>query len=121
MRLHRRQLILASGAMAALPMTGMGRAAVQQMAASASVPIPPAIGREERLQRLAKARSLMQANDIGAIIVESGPSLDYFTGVRWGRSERLTGAVIPATGDPIMISRTVSSLPFFMSDPLADG
>ena len=32
----------------------------------------------------------MQANDIGAIIVESGSSLDYFTGVQWSRSERVT-------------------------------
>ena len=42
----------------------------------------------------------MQQRGIGAIIVESGPSLDYFTGVQWWRSERLTGAVIPAHGRP---------------------
>ena len=94
--------------MAAIPLTGMARAAVQDMkAATPSIPIPPPIGREERLQRLAKARQLMQANNIGAIIVESGPSLDYFTGVQWHRSERLTGAVIPADGDPIIVT------PFF--------
>ena len=89
-------------------MTGMARAAVQELkAATPSIPIPPPIDREERLQRLAKARALMQANDIGAIIVESGPSLDYFTGVQWGRSERLTGTVIPVSGDPIIVT------PFF--------
>jgi Xaa-Pro dipeptidase len=108
MRLHRRQLLLASGVMAAIPLTGMARAAVEELkAATPSIPIPPPIGRAERLQRLAKARALMQANDIGAILVESGPSLDYFTGVQWGRSERLTGAVIPVTGDPIIVT------PFF--------
>ena len=108
MRLHRRQLLLASGVMAAVPLTGMARAAVQELkAATPSIPIPPPIGRAERLQRLAKARALMQANDIGAIIVESGASLDYFTGVQWGRSERLTGTVIPVSGDPIIVT------PFF--------
>ena len=108
MYLDRRQLLLASGAMAGVPLTGMARAAVQELkAATPSIPIPPPIGREERLQRLAKARALMQANDIGAVIVESGPSLDYFTGVQWGRSERLTGTVIPVSGDPIIVT------PFF--------
>jgi len=108
MRLHRRQLLLASGVMAAVPLTGVARAAVQEMkAATSSIPIPPPIGRDERLQRLAKASALMQANDIGAIIIESGASLDYFTGVQWGRSERLTGTIIPASGDPIIVT------PFF--------
>ena len=67
---------------------------------------PPITG-EERLSRLARARALMQKSGIGAILVESGPSLDYFTGVKWSRSERLTGAVIPAQGDPIIVT------PFF--------
>ena len=49
----------------------------------------------------------MQANGIGAILVEPGASLDYFTGVQWWRSERLTAAVIPASGDPIIVT------PFF--------
>ena len=58
--------------------------------------LPPPISSAERLQRLAKARDLMRRNGIGAVIVESGPSLDYFTGIQWWRSERLTGVVIPA-------------------------
>lgn len=53
----------------------------------------------EREQRIEKARRLMAANKIDAIVLESGPSLYYFTGVRWGRSERLFGAVIPARGE----------------------
>ena len=107
MHFNRRQLLLASGVIAALPMTGVARGAIAQAGDLKPIKLPPPIGREERLQRLAKARSLMQANDIGAIIVESGSSLDYFTGVQWWRSERLTGAVIPATGDPIIVT------PFF--------
>ncbi|MFL6778156.1 MAG: aminopeptidase P family N-terminal domain-containing protein, partial [Sphingomicrobium sp.] len=49
----------------------------------------------------------MQRQGIGAVLVESGPSLDYFTGIQWWRSERLTGVVIPASGDPIIVT------PFF--------
>ena len=71
------------------------------------IPLPPPISREERLARIAKARSLMQQRGFGAVLVESGPSLDYFTGIQWWRSERLTGVVIPATGDPIVVT------PFF--------
>ena len=57
----------------------------------------------------------MQRHGIGAIIVESGPSLDYFTGVQWWRSERLTGAVIPAHGDPIIVT------PFFERPSVAES
>jgi Xaa-Pro dipeptidase len=49
----------------------------------------------------------MQRHGIGAIIVEPGASLDYFTGVQWSRSERLTAAIIPAQGEPIIVT------PFF--------
>lgn len=59
------------------------------------------------MARLARARELMQKNGIGSVVVESGPSLDYFTGIQWWRSERLTAVVIPAEGDPIVVT------PFF--------
>jgi Xaa-Pro dipeptidase len=49
----------------------------------------------------------MRAEDIGTVLIESGPSLDYYTGIQWWRSERLTGVVIPAEGDPIIVT------PFF--------
>jgi Xaa-Pro dipeptidase len=65
------------------------------------------IGREERLQRLERARELMRRNRIGAILIEPGSSLDYFTGIRWRRSERLTAAVLPAAGEPLIVT------PFF--------
>ena len=42
----------------------------------------------ERMGRLEKARRLMVENNIGAICLEGGSSLFYFTGVRWGLSER---------------------------------
>ena len=68
-----------------------------------TVPIGPA----ERAARLARAQALMAANGMAAILVEAGSSLEYFTGIKWWRSERLTAVVIPARGQPIIIT------PFF--------
>jgi Xaa-Pro dipeptidase len=53
----------------------------------------------ERQQRLAKAQELMARAGLDAIYLEAGPALRYFTGVQWGLSERLLGAVIPACGE----------------------
>lgn len=53
----------------------------------------------ERQGRIEKARRLMAENHIDAIYLEAGSSLFYFTGIRWGRSERMTAAVIPAEGE----------------------
>ena len=57
------------------------------------------IGVDERLARVAKAQRLMQASGIDALLLEAGSALIYFTGVRWWRSERFTGAIIPKEGD----------------------
>src|SRR4249919_3126012 len=59
---------------------------------------------EERLARIAKLQRLMVDQKIGALILESGSSLDYFTGVQWHRSERTTAAVIPARGDVVVVT-----------------
>ena len=107
MQVSRRALLGGAAAAAAFGVSGLARAAVKQAADLPKIALPPAITAAERLERLAKARALMQQAGIGAIIVESGPSLDYFTGVQWWRSERLTDAVIPAQGDPIIVT------PFF--------
>jgi Xaa-Pro dipeptidase len=80
---------------------------IAQAAELPRIPIPPPISSAERLRRLRRARELMQRSGVGAVIVESGPSLDYLTGIKWWRSERLTGVVIPAQGDPIVVT------PFF--------
>lgn len=63
--------------------------------AAAARPIPV----EERRQRIAKAQRLMREHDIDAILLEAGTALVYFTGIRWWRSERFTGAVIPREGE----------------------
>ena len=93
--LSRRKWMKSAGAVAATALISPRIAAAAQ-AELAPVNLPPPISREERMARLAKARDLMQRSGIGSVLVESGPSLDYFTGIQWWRSERLTGVVIPA-------------------------
>jgi len=62
------------------------------------------ISDDERLARIEKARRLMTDNGIGAMFLEPGSSMFYYTGVRWGLSERPFGVVIPAKGDLAYIS-----------------
>ena len=56
------------------------------------------ITREELLERQEKARRLMQANNLDAILLMEGTSLNYFTGIRWWGGERLFVMVLPAKG-----------------------
>jgi Xaa-Pro dipeptidase len=113
--IRRRRFLQGSGALAAAMTLPIGRVAAQAAAELPSISIPPPITTAERLQRIAKARALMARHGIGAIIVEAGPSLDYFTGVQWWRSERLTAAVIPARGEPIIVT------PFFERPSVAES
>jgi Xaa-Pro dipeptidase len=61
-------------------------------------PVTP-ISDAERQSRIEKARRLMTENNISAMFIEGGSSLFYFTGTRWGNSERPFGVVIPAKGE----------------------
>ncbi|RYD44394.1 MAG: aminopeptidase P family protein [Sphingomonadales bacterium] len=105
--MHRRQFLGAAaiGGLAATlpaPVLAADTAALPNLAAKA-VPI----GKAERVARIAKAKELMRANDIGALLIEPGSSLIYFTGVEWWRSERLTAAVLTREGEVAIIT------PFF--------
>jgi Xaa-Pro dipeptidase len=57
--------------------------------------------------RIAKVQSLLLKQKAAALLVEAGSSLEYFTGIRWWRSERTTAALIPAEGQVVVIT------PFF--------
>jgi Xaa-Pro dipeptidase len=57
------------------------------------------ISDEERLGRIEKAQRLMAENGIDAMFLDSGTSMFYYTGVRWGQSERMFAALIPASGE----------------------
>src|SRR5215472_10683174 len=56
------------------------------------------ISMEERKARIAKAQRLMAEHKIDAIYIEPGSTMFYFTGMRWGTSERMFALVIPANG-----------------------
>jgi Xaa-Pro dipeptidase len=58
------------------------------------------IGDEERRARIAKAQRLMTEQGIGAILLEPGTSMRYFTGTGWSVSERTFALVLPARGEP---------------------
>src|SRR3546814_18233667 len=54
----------------------------------------------ERTRRLTRAQALMKANDLGAVVIEPGTSMIYFTGVEGWRTERLNAVVLTDGGDP---------------------
>ncbi|MFN3676885.1 MAG: M24 family metallopeptidase [Sphingomonas pseudosanguinis] len=103
-----RRALIAAAALPLLVRPGLLRAAEPDLSAlrditTGAVPIDAA----ERARRLSRAQGLMKANGIGAVLIEPGSSMVYFTGVRWGRSERLTAAILPVEGEPCIVT------PFF--------
>jgi Xaa-Pro dipeptidase len=79
-------------------------------------PLPPSIAaltsmrdrarpitNEERSARIEKARRLMAEHQLDAIVLAGGTSLLYFTGMRWGSSERLFALVIPRMGAAYLV------------------
>jgi Xaa-Pro dipeptidase len=69
---------------------------------------------QERQARLAKVQGLMQEKKVAALLVESGSTLEYFTGIHWWTSERVTAALIPANGQVIIVT------PFFESPSIRE-
>ena len=106
--IDRRRLLAAGAATAAFAIgSRQVRAGAIDTDGLAPLPAVPRIGAAERAHRIDKARDLMARNGLAAIVVEPGASLVYFTGVEWHRSERLTLAIIPAHGEPVIVT------PFF--------
>ncbi len=62
------------------------------------------IAKAEYLARIDQARALMAKHHLGALLIEPGASLVYFTGVHWWRSERLTAAVLPRDGEIAIVT-----------------
>jgi Xaa-Pro dipeptidase len=58
----------------------------------------------ERRARIEKARGLMRAQKMDALVLTGGTSMEYFTGIRWGVSERLLAAVIPVKGSAFLVT-----------------
>ena len=104
--LSRRRFIQA-GTMA----SGAALATRPAFAEEKCAPLPPSIAglksmkdqatpitRDERRDREEKARRLMQASNLDAILLMEGTSLSYFTGIQWHGGERLFAIVLPAKG-----------------------
>src|SRR5579863_6671121 len=56
------------------------------------------ITKEERQGRFERARKLMSENNLDAMVLMAGTSLNYFTGIRWWGGERMFTLVLPAKG-----------------------
>ncbi|HEV7612594.1 MAG TPA: Xaa-Pro peptidase family protein [Steroidobacteraceae bacterium] len=93
---------------AAAPLIGLGAASSLRTARAADIKSltvgakPISVG--ERRVRIAKLQMLMQERKVAALIVEPGSTLEYFTGVQWHRSERITLAILPARGDVLVVT-----------------
>jgi Xaa-Pro dipeptidase len=59
---------------------------------------------EERQARIDRARGLMRANQLDAIMLAGGTSMIYFTNVRWWLSERLFAVILPVEGRPFVVT-----------------
>ncbi len=57
------------------------------------------ITEDERRARIVKAQRLMYDNKLGAIVLEGGSSMFYFTGTRRNVGDRVSALVIPAKGE----------------------
>ena len=107
----RRNFLWSAGAAAALFNVRAGEAAGAPQA-----PLPPSLASltsmraqarpitaDERRARIEKARRLMAAENIDALMLCSGTSLVYFTNIRWSGGERLFTCVVPAKGEPFFV------------------
>ena len=81
-----------------------GSRAQAELAALGPWPDPaPAIAPAERLDRLARAQTLMAGIGAEALVIGAGPSLRYFTGVGWNATERLVAMILPREGAPTLV------------------
>jgi Xaa-Pro dipeptidase len=88
----------------ALPLIAAGAAPAASMPLKSLTGAAKPISVEERRARIAKIQGLMTQQKVAALLIEPGSSLEYFTGIRWRRSERTTVAIIPAAGEIVVIT-----------------
>ncbi|HVT39743.1 MAG TPA: Xaa-Pro peptidase family protein [Gemmatimonadaceae bacterium] len=114
----RRQFVGTTSAVLAGAALGAGRMQAQRaVPAQAGGDLPPAIKAlksmkdqakpiavDERRARLDKARALMKANGMNAMMLTGGTSMEYFAGIRWGVSERLLAAIVPVSGSTFLVT-----------------
>src|SRR5690349_2285545 len=98
----RRRLLQSAAALASSPLALSQPAPIAALKNRRGEARP--ISNEERLARIERARRLMHENKLDAIAMAVGTSLSYFSGVRWGNSERLFLMILPARGEPLFVA-----------------
>jgi Xaa-Pro dipeptidase len=106
--MERRQFVQRSAALAGAAALGFDPteafaphlAALESRVADAPAPI----SEPERAQRRDKAQRLMKELGYSAMLIEPGPNMMYFSGIDWGRSERLFAFILPQSGKAVVIS-----------------
>jgi Xaa-Pro dipeptidase len=105
--MQRREFIKATAATAllplaasALPQGGGEKSPKVQQIRDRIRPVSAA----ERQQRQENARRLMADQGIDALVIEGGTSMSYFTGISWGRSERLFAMILTKKGEPRFVA-----------------
>jgi Xaa-Pro dipeptidase len=58
---------------------------------------------EERRGRIEQAMRLMREHKQDALMLTGGTSMEYYTGIRWGLSERMLALIIPVRGKPFIV------------------
>jgi len=110
----RRSFLLAATAAAATPSIALQAQRPAAPSSDLKLPAPIAaltsrrseatpITLAEREQRLERARTLLAQHKIDALVIATGTSLNYFTGLRWGQSERFFAWVLPVQGSPFVV------------------
>src|SRR4051794_17794363 len=96
--MKRRELVLRGAALAgSASVLGVNRLLAQ---AGSSAPTPAGAARpttaaplpiseDERIERRNKALVMMKQLGFAALLIEPGANMTYFSGIEWGRSERL--------------------------------
>jgi Xaa-Pro dipeptidase len=112
--ISRRALLRGSAAMTlATPVLALAAGGAEPVSAalpSAITALKPLTGdaqfitAAERAQRRSKFSNLLRERGVYAALIEPSATLDYFTGVRWGLSERLTAGLMTAEGGLVFIT-----------------
>lgn len=107
----RRRFLQSSAAVSAAALTSPSHGQSPQLPSSFAALKPLGdrvhpITSDEFHARLLHAQELMSRLNpkFDALLLGPGSSLYYFTGIRWGVSERLLALVIPRSGQPILVS-----------------
>lgn len=102
--MDRRSAMLAMGGTALLAGLGIPAIAADDDGLVDLTKTAKPITRTERIGRIERLQAQLNKAGIGAVMIEAGSSLDYFTGIQWWRSERVTVVVIPRDGEALIVT-----------------